>query len=152
MKKFLFFCILLFSFFLYAEEIKMPYNLKIYFIAENESYIIYDNDNSLFTETICNNLLNAPRFKNSIFDKKVKNNSSYVPGGYFKILLYDENGRRFDYHVVYEDFVYNDTDGKAYKFSFCHELYKYITCSYILNEFIPVERKNYMMRALELKD
>ncbi len=66
--------------------------------------------------------------------------------------LLDENGNRFDYHVTYEDFVYNDTDGKTYEYNFCHDLYKYITYSFMLNEYIPEEKKNYMMRAFELRE
>ena len=130
----------------------MSYDLKVYYIAEDETYTIYNNDNLLFTKNICNNLLNAPRFKDSIFRKKTKNTSIYVPGGYFKIVMFDDNGKRFDYHVIYEDFVYNDTDGMTYKYNFCYELYKYITYSFILNEYIPEEKKNYMMRALELRE
>lgn len=136
----------------YAEENRMSYDLKVYYIAEDETYTIYNNDNLLFTKNICNNLLNAPRFKDSIFRKKTKNTSIYVPGGYFKIVMFDDNGKRFDYHVIYEDFVYNDTDGMTYKYNFCYELYKYITYSFILNEYIPEEKKNYMMRALELRE
>lgn len=130
----------------------MSYDLKIYYIAEDEIYTIFDNDNLLFTKTICYNLLNAPRYKESFFSKKTKSISLYVSGGYFKIVMYDENGNKFDYHVTYEGFVYNDTDGKTYEYNFCHDLYKYITYSFMLNEYIPEEKKNYMMRALELRE
>ncbi len=135
--------------FLYGEEEKVNYDLKIYFVVNGEFHIVYDNEDIAFTNNICNNLLNAPSLKDSksLFENFRKNKSYYtlIGGGCYEIVFYDENNKKYEFSTKNEEFVYNNMDNRAYKYNFTYDFYKYITYKNVLQEYLPTPCKEYWL-------
>lgn len=116
--------------------------LEIYLITDSEEILLYNNDSKVYTKKFIDGFKNAPRYINglSIFGKK--KNSKILTEGYYIVHFSDDKNNYYDYKIMFEDFVYNQNNGKAYKYNFCSDFYKYLSHKYLFQITIPDEKKD----------
>lgn len=90
-------------------------DLKIYFVYDFKPTLIYDNESEFYNRKIANGFLNAPKYREfALFGSK--GHSDLILEGHYLINL-KCNGEDFSYSSYFEDMVYDEKDGKAYRYS-----------------------------------